>query len=119
MVMNVYTVLRGGEEPLPVAAQTARGAIETAAQHWGISRSEAAQSCTAREPSCTEIISCCHRLGVMPQMIVRHPEHPAWIGKAYCKWDALMFAASEWDVPAADLDATAEVGASKVISIDN
>lgn len=117
MILNIYTVERGGAEPMPVAAASAREAVKTAADRWQIGKSEAAQSCTVREPSCAEIIKCCNRLGVMPQMIVRHPEHKAWIGRAYCKWDALMFAAEEWETLAELIEDKAEIGASKTIAI--
>ena len=110
---EIFKVVIDGEDPILVAAQNCRQAVDLAAEEIGMDRAIAKKMATVQTPTAQELVNCARAKGLMLEMQVRLPGYPDHICNAFCRMEAVMDAANTWGLLYADIKSKATVGVSR------
>ena len=94
---TLFKAERGGEEPIIVPALNEVDAAEQAAAHWGIGTEEMKENVVISEPTAAEILHSAAKIGVPLRFLIRMDGKQDLVITAYCREDAILQAANEWD----------------------
>ena len=100
---TLYKAERGGEEPIIVPALNVVDAAEKAAEHWGIGKEEMRETVVISEPTAAEILHSAPKIGVPLRFLIRMDGREDLVVTAYCREDAILQAANEWDAEFCEL----------------
>lgn len=112
---EIFKVLIPGEEPVLAAAMNCQDAIRKAAEELGIDPGIAKKMATVETPTAKELVSCARAKGLMLQMRVSAEGYPDCYCNAYCRQDAILQAANEWNASYYEIRSKARVDVSRKI----
>lgn len=109
---EIFKVCIPGEEPVLAAAQNCQDAIRQAAEELGIDPRIAKKMATVQTPTAKELAACARAKGLMLQMRVQADGFPDFFCNAYCRHEAILQAANEWNTSYIEIRSKARVAVS-------
>lgn len=113
---EIFKVCIPGEEPVLAAAQNCQDAIQKTAEELGIDPRIAKKMATVETPTGQELVSCARDKGLLLQMRVSADGYPDFYCNAYCRQDAILQAANEWNASYYEIRGKATVSVSRKIA---
>ena len=113
---EIFKVCISGEEPVLAVALNCQDAIRQAADELGIDPCIAKKMATVETPTAKELAACARDKGLLLQMRVSADGYPDCYCNAYCRQDAILQAANEWNASYYEIRGKATVSVSRKIA---